>query len=71
MTKSTDPNIEPETNILHHVAHYKPRRSWRTWLIGRPLPSADAPHETVGKAVGLAIFAVSSYQIAVSPAGLR
>jgi amino acid transporter len=27
------------------------------WLIGRPLHSADASHEAVGKAVGLAIFA--------------
>jgi amino acid transporter len=34
-----------------------PRRSWRNWLIGRPLPTADAPHQTIGKAVGLAVFA--------------
>jgi amino acid transporter len=32
-------------------------RSWRTWLIGRPLSTADAPHEAVGKTVGLAVFA--------------
>jgi len=32
------------------------RRSWRTWLIGRPLPTADAEHETIGKTVGLAVF---------------
>lgn len=32
-------------------------RSWRTWLIGRPLATADAPHEAVGKTVGLAVFA--------------
>jgi len=30
--------------------------SWRTWLIGRPLPTADAPHEAIGKTVGLAVF---------------
>ncbi len=29
---------------------------WRTWLLGRPLPTADAPHEAIGKAVGLAVF---------------
>ena len=29
----------------------------RTWLIGRPLPTADAPHQTIGKFVGLAVFA--------------
>jgi amino acid transporter len=33
-----------------------PRRGWRTWLIGRPLPTADAPHQAIGKAVGLAVF---------------
>jgi amino acid transporter len=27
------------------------------WLVGRPLHSADAPHQAVGKAVGLAVFA--------------
>jgi amino acid transporter len=34
-----------------------PQRSWRTWLVGRPLPTADAPHQAIGKAVGLAVFA--------------
>jgi amino acid transporter len=29
---------------------------WRRWLIGRPLPTADAPHHAIGKAVGLAVF---------------
>jgi amino acid transporter len=27
------------------------------WLVGRPLHTADAPHEAIGKAVGLAVFA--------------
>ncbi|KPL78350.1 permease [Ornatilinea apprima] len=26
-------------------------------MIGRPLPTADAPHQTIGKAIGLAVFA--------------
>jgi amino acid transporter len=35
-----------------------PRRQWwRRWLVGRPLPSADAPHQAIGKTVGLAVFA--------------
>ncbi len=34
-----------------------PRRSWSTWLIGRPLPTADAPHQTIGRFIGLAVFA--------------
>ena len=33
-----------------------PRRAWRTWLFGRPLPTADAPHQAIGKGVGLAVF---------------
>jgi amino acid transporter len=27
------------------------------WLVGRPLHTADAPHQAIGKAVGLAVFA--------------
>jgi amino acid transporter len=36
---------------------YRPPRSWRSWLIGHPLATADAPHQTIGKLVGLAVFA--------------
>jgi amino acid transporter len=36
---------------------YRPPRSWRSWLIGRPLATADAPHQTIGRLVGLAVFA--------------
>ncbi|HKQ60997.1 MAG TPA: APC family permease [Candidatus Polarisedimenticolaceae bacterium] len=42
--------------ILDRRGGYPKRRSWRTWLIGRPLHTADAENQTVGKAVGLAIF---------------
>ncbi len=51
--------IEQESGItvLHRTAEYRPRCSWRSWLIGRPLPTADAPHQTIGKTVGLAVFA--------------
>jgi amino acid transporter len=48
---------ENGTTILRRTAKYRPSRSWRTWLIGRPLATADAPHQTIGKAVGLAVFA--------------
>lgn len=34
-----------------------PRKNWRHWLIGRPLQNADAPHQTIGKTIGLAVFA--------------
>jgi amino acid transporter len=45
------------STVLHRTTKYQPRRSWRTWLIGRPLPTADAPHQTIGRAIGLAVFA--------------
>jgi amino acid transporter len=48
---------ENGTTVLRRTAEYQPPRSWRTWLIGRPLPTADAPHQTIGKAIGLAVFA--------------
>ena len=44
-------------SVQRRTDKYQPRRSWRTWLIGRPLPTADAPHQTIGKDVGLAVFA--------------
>ena len=43
--------------VQHRTAEYKHRRSISTWLMGRPLPTADAPHQTIGKAIGLAVFA--------------
>lgn len=43
--------------IMHREAAYTPPRSLSHWLIGRPLSTADAPHETIGKAIGLAVFA--------------
>ncbi len=53
--------IEQEINLpsspMSQTASYQPGRSWRTWLIGRPLATADAPHQTIGKLVGLAVFA--------------
>ncbi len=45
------------TFIIERTAEYQPPRTWRSWLIGRPLPTADAPHQTIGKLVGLAVFA--------------
>jgi amino acid transporter len=33
-----------------------PPRGWRTWLFGRPLATADAADEAIGKGVGLAVF---------------
>ncbi|OGO29601.1 MAG: permease [Chloroflexi bacterium RBG_16_54_11] len=43
--------------MQHRTAKQKPPRSWRYRLIGYPLPTADVPHQTIGKATGLAVFA--------------
>jgi amino acid transporter len=51
-------NLEEKngTTVQHRTAEYQPPKSWRTWLIGRPLQTADAPHQAIGKLVGLAVF---------------
>ncbi len=35
---------------------YLLKKSWRNWLIGNPLATADAPHQTIGRLIGLAVF---------------
>lgn len=46
-----------QTPIIERTTEYKPAHTWRSWLIGRPLSTADAEHQTIGKRVGLAVFA--------------
>ena len=49
---------DPEhIEVIHRQSDYTPPRSFSHWLIGRPLQTADAPHQTIGKAIGLAVFA--------------
>lgn len=59
MTGEVEPRQDDDagSTILHRKSKNKTPQSWRTWLIGTPLPTADAPHETIGKLVGLAVFA--------------
>ncbi len=45
------------TTIIDLNSDNKPKKNWRQWLIGRPLQTADAPKQTIGKAIGLAVFA--------------
>ena len=45
------------STVLRRTVNSSPSRSWLTWLIGRPLQTADAPHQTIGRTVGLAVFA--------------
>ena len=52
--------LTPENNqieIMRRQSDYEPPRSLSHWLIGRPLSTADAPHQTIGKRIGLAVFA--------------
>ena len=50
--------LKPQNgNIFQFTSETIRSASWRTWLIGRPLATADAPHQTIGKLVGLAVFA--------------
>jgi amino acid transporter len=46
-----------QTEIMRRQSDYKPPRSLSHWFIGRPLSTADAPNQTIGKRVGLAVFA--------------
>ncbi len=46
-----------QTEITRRESEYKPPKSLSHWFIGRPLQTADAPHQTIGIAVGLAVFA--------------
>ena len=42
--------------VLRRQAKDTPPRNWQRFLIGRPLPTADAPNQTIGKLIGLAVF---------------
>ena len=50
--------VRPGAGLAQDERESRARRSssWRMWLLGRPLPTADAPHEAIGKTVGLAVF---------------
>jgi len=53
----SDLDHNKDLTVWRRATEYKPPRNWRNWLIGRPLQTADAPHQTIGKAIGLAVFA--------------
>jgi amino acid transporter len=45
------------STVINQEVTSQPKRTWRNWFIGNPLSTADAPHQTIGKAIGLAVFA--------------
>ncbi len=52
----------------HQADQSQKKLTWRTWLIGRPLPTTDAPHQTISKVVGLAVFGADALSsIAYAP----
>src|SRR6266540_6042454 len=71
MEKQNEDNLSTHSEgflNLNRVANHRPKRSWRTWLIGRPLATADAPHQTVSKLVGMAVFGADALSsIAYAP----
>jgi amino acid transporter len=50
-------NKPKKSKISHYLAAYHPPTKIHSWLIGRPLPTADAEHQAIGKRIGLAVFA--------------
>lgn len=51
-------NIEEDsgTTVLRHDSKYEPNRSFLTILFGKPLATASEADQTIGKAIGLAVF---------------
>ena len=43
-------------NIFEETTDHTPKPSIQSWLIGAPLSTADAPNQTIGKLIGLAVF---------------
>ncbi len=52
-----NPEDNKPTSVIQRTTDYEPPRDLSHYLIGRPLATADAPHQTIGKAIGLAVFA--------------
>jgi amino acid transporter len=43
-------------NVFEGTTDHVPGKNWQTWLIGRPLATAEFAHQKIGKLVGLAVF---------------
>src|SRR6185436_5694111 len=52
-----DPEDDKTSSFIHRTTKQEPPRNIRRFLIGRPLETADEAHQTIGKRVGLAVFA--------------
>ena len=45
-----------KTTVMRHTVEPLPVPRWRRWLVGEVLSTEDAGHQTIGKAIGLAVF---------------
>lgn len=52
-----DPETTKDSSFIHRTTGKAPSPNFKDFLLGHPLPTADAEHETIGKGVGLAVFA--------------
>jgi amino acid transporter len=52
-----DPEEQQVTSFIHRTTNREPTRKIKHFLTGRPLQTAAAPHQTISKRVGLAVFA--------------
>jgi len=53
----TDPEEQQSSSFLHRSTRQEPSRNISHFLLGRPLQTADAAHQTIRKRIGLAVFA--------------
>ena len=52
-----NPEDNQDTSFIHRSTKQEPSRNISHFLLGRPLQTADESHQTIGKRVGLAVFA--------------
>ena len=52
-----NPEDNHDTSFIHRQTQLEPKKDLGHLIFGRYLRTADAPHQTIGKAVGLAVFA--------------
>lgn len=50
------PEHHDHSQLMRRTTTHKPRWTPSHWFIGRPLSTADAPHQTIGQIIGLAVF---------------
>jgi amino acid transporter len=43
-------------NPISDAVDHQPKASWKSLLVGKPIPTADAKHQAIGKLIGLAVF---------------